>query len=180
MPFKIIDMDSLAELTTALEGSNKSRLTLDSGNGTQNRFLLVESEFSNIAFACYDFGVPPHITEDFIDGKPVLLACIGSEIVCIAMTDLSILWRHKVDSVLFYFENLPTIRRIILIEEAGVISLNYRGEKMWEFSTEIIADYKVESSGIFVRDIDGREYHLSTGTGAQTEKNKPGQAIKAK
>ncbi|MEO5971160.1 MAG: hypothetical protein ABIQ95_14625 [Bdellovibrionia bacterium] len=65
----------------------------------------------------------------------------------------------------FQFKKVEKESCVIVIEETGVLALDYTGKKAWGYPTDIIIDHQTIGSEVIVQTMDGNELRISITTG---------------
>lgn len=82
-----------------------------------------------------------------IDDKHI---CIGfnKEVHIIDINNFLKSCKVKLDSLFYEFISLERKDRLTVLQELGLTCISLDGEKLWEHSTNVINDYKVENDSI--------------------------------
>lgn len=76
----------------------------------------------------------------------------------------------KTDSLFYEFASENYDDKVIAIFELGVMCLSLNGEKVWEYYTDIISDYSIESENInIITDLGEEQISLLTGKRYNTD-----------
>ncbi|OQB14537.1 MAG: hypothetical protein BWY15_01046 [Firmicutes bacterium ADurb.Bin193] len=148
---KII-VDSKSELKEKLRGSTSDNLILGENSEVERDFYIFKVEAENGLSTILEIGV---ISEGhglqpeckLIDERHI---CIGVNKEVHIIDIYNFLKRCTVmfDSLFYEFISLERKDRIIVLQELGLTCISLDGVKLWEHSTNVINDYKVEKDRI--------------------------------
>lgn len=163
MNFQFKDVDSKSELIELFKRLNEPKLLIESLDTSPNQYKHLKLGKLNVGLIDHTFGIP--IQGEFINEQSIFILGHESEIVAISALDSNILWKVKLDSVFFQFQKVHIEKIIIVIEETGVLALNLLGKKLWSISTDVIVDYQITDSFVFISTFDDQRYSISVRDG---------------
>lgn len=148
---KII-VDSKSELKEKLINSTVNNLIIGEDSQIERDFYVFRIEMKDDMSTVFEIGV---ISEGhgiqpeckLIDKKHI---CIGfnKEVHIINSENLTKHYKVMLDSLFYEFMPLERKDRLIVLHELGLICISLNGVKLWEHSTDVINEYKIENDSI--------------------------------
>lgn len=148
---KII-VDSKSELKEKLRNSTSDNLILGEDSQLERNFYAFRVEMKDDLSTVLEIGI---ISEGhglqpeckLIDEKHI---CIGfnKEVHIIDINNFSKRYKVMLDSLFYEFILLERKDRLIVLQELGLTCISLDGVKLWEHSTDVINDYKIENDSI--------------------------------
>ncbi len=162
MEFKMKNFDSKSELEEIYSREIRPKIFIESEDASLNQYKLINASFVTIGLIDHSFGVPIQLEEV---KKYRILIGHENEILCVCAKLLIILWRVRLDSVFFQFKKIEEKKIFVVFEEIGVHVIDFNGNKIWSFYTDIITDFNVANSVIKIKTFDDLEMKIDVETG---------------
>ncbi|MFJ7647695.1 hypothetical protein ACIQ1H_09105 [Lysinibacillus sp. NPDC097279] len=100
----------------------------------------------------------------FIDSVNCILINIDKRIYCIELDSKEVKWMKELDSIVYEMKKVPDFS-FIAICELGVIRFTYAGEKLWEYTSDVITDFELNSNSLSIFTDEG-DYSISLDKGS--------------
>ncbi|MDA1478349.1 hypothetical protein [Bacillus changyiensis] len=101
-------------------------------------------------------GIEPSARIDRMEN--CILINIDEKIYCVDLKDCGMKWVKEFDSVVYEVMKASDLTFLVICE-LGVVSLNYKGEKQWEHTSDVITDFELDSKTLKLSTYEG-EYSL--------------------
>ena len=163
MSYETKTLESKSELLEQFRRASEPKLLIDCSDSSPNQYKLIQIGSFTTGLIDHSFGVPIQI--DSTGDSSGILIGHESQLDCISASSAKVLWTLKFDSVFFQFKTLKEKSWIVVIEEAGVLVLDYNGNKIWSYPTDVITDYQITDSDVTVNTMDEKEIKISIATG---------------
>lgn len=98
-------------------------------------------------------GLKPHLMTNHAEN--IIFLGFNQEVVVFDCVEKKVLQRLETDSLFYSFVNLTEFKSILIVHELGIIMTTMRGEKVWDFTCDIISGIGVEGSFIKLTLQDG-------------------------
>lgn len=163
MSHEIKTLESRSELLEQFRRVSEPKLLIDCSDSSPNQYKLIQIDSFTAGLIDHSFGVPIQI--DSTGDPSTLLIGHESQLDCISVSAAKVLWTFKLDSVFFQFKSFKNKSCIVVIEETGVLVLDYNGNKIWSYPTDVITDYQITDSAVMIKTMDEKDLELSITTG---------------
>jgi hypothetical protein len=162
MDAQIRTIDSVTELREIFGRLAEPKILIVCNDSNPNQYNLISVNSCTIGIIDRSFGVPIQV-EELKDGAFLLIGH-ESQLDCVSLSNAHLRWQLKLNSVFFQFK-IYDLRRIIIIEEAGVLAIDYLGKKIWTYATDIITESVIVGNQISIKTIEDSELKISVITG---------------
>ncbi|MDD1503501.1 hypothetical protein PVA17_12110 [Lysinibacillus sp. CNPSo 3705] len=101
-------------------------------------------------------GIIPSLQE--VETENCILISIDEKVYCVELKNYEMLWLKEFDSIVYEILKAPDFSLLILCE-LGVTCITYSGEKLWEHTSDVITDYRLEGNSLRLS-TDEEEYYI--------------------
>lgn len=148
---QIVDVDGRNEMLNQLKKCSDGYVVLGDNSEQEKAFYLVKLFSQEGANKCFGIGIiseghglKPHLMINHLD-KNIFLG-FNKEVVVFDCVNKVILKRYETDSLFYSFVSLAKLNSVLIVHELGIIQTTMSGEKVWDYTCDIIHGFRVVNS----------------------------------
>lgn len=167
---QIATVDSRNVLLDKLKQCVKGYVILGDNSEQEKDFYLVKlfsqedgNEYFGIGIISEGHGLQPNIMVNHLENS--IFFGFNKEVVLFNCLNKVVVKRYQIDSLFYNFVNLAEQNCVLVVHELGIIKITINGEKIWNYTSEIICGLRLDNNAIELFLEEGSHIHLSLSSG---------------
>lgn len=173
---EIVEIQGGQELESRLKNCSKGHILLGEEAEQQKAFYFIKLYPEDGGDNCFGIGIiseghglKPHLLVNHLD-KSVFIG-FNKEVIVFDCVNKVILHRHEMDSLFFSFLSLTQQDCVLIVHELGIIRTTMNGNRVWEYTCDIIHGLNIENDLVKVSFEDERIECIALQDGKRLKEN---------